>query len=231
MWPQALHADQQYQRRSGDEQRHQRGVGKMLDEAEQVMEKALLGDVDPEQLGHLVEDDDEAYPCLEAGQHRAGNEVGDETETQQRGQDQDRAGQRTQGGDRSDQFRRVAVRHRQPELGGGQDAQCGGGTDAEHAGQAEQRVDQHRHEGRVQADGDGQAGHGRIGHGLRQDDGRGHETGDDVDAQHARAGRNLCGGRVVAAHCISRRVRSLRPPARCPGRPSQSRPAGRLSTA
>ena len=170
----------------------------MLDEAEQVMEKALLGDVDPEQLGHLVEDDDEAYPCLEAGQHRAGNEVGDETETQQRGQDQDRAGQRTQGGDRSDQFRRVAVRNGQPELGAGQDRQGGGGTEAEHPRRAKQRVDDHRHEGGVQTDCHRQAGDRCIGHGLGQHDGCCGQAGDDIEAQPVAGYRRQLGGKSVS---------------------------------
>ena len=53
----------------------------MLEDAEQVMEKTLFRDVDPEQLGHLVKDDDEADSRLEPGQDRAGNEVGDKSET------------------------------------------------------------------------------------------------------------------------------------------------------
>ena len=48
-----------------------------------VGEEALLGDVDAQQLGHLVEHDHEADAGLEAGQHRRGNEVGDEAQAQQ----------------------------------------------------------------------------------------------------------------------------------------------------
>ena len=57
--------------------------GRCCSDAEQVGEEALLGDVDAEQLGHLVEHDHEADAGLEAGQHRRGDEVGDEAETQQ----------------------------------------------------------------------------------------------------------------------------------------------------
>ena len=60
--------------------------GRCWTRREQVAEKALLGEMDAEQLGHLVEDDDQADSRLESGQHRAGDEVGDKAEAQQRGQ-------------------------------------------------------------------------------------------------------------------------------------------------
>jgi hypothetical protein len=163
------------------------------------MEEALLGDVDAQQLGHLVEHDDEADAGLETGQHRRGDEIGDEAQAQHRGQHQQHADQGDQRGRRRQQPGRVAVGHRQAELCAGQDGQRGGGTDAEHARRAEQRIDHHRHQGRIQADGHRQAGDAGVGHGLGQHDCGRRESGNDVEAQPAgpgRRGRRCSLGRV-----------------------------------
>ena len=98
-------------------------------------------------------------------------------------QHQQRADQRGQRGGRGDELRRVAVRHRQPELRAGEDRQRGRRTDAQHARRAQQRVDDHRDEGGIQADGDGQPGDRRVRHRLRQNDRGGREAGDHVEAQ------------------------------------------------
>ena len=55
-----------------------------------VGEEALLGDVDAEQLRHLIEHDHQPDAGLEAGQDRRRDEVGDEPETQQPRRDQQR---------------------------------------------------------------------------------------------------------------------------------------------
>ena len=55
--------------RRPDGQREAR-LRQMLHEAQEVAEKALLGDVDAEQLRHLVEHDHQADARLEAGEHR-----------------------------------------------------------------------------------------------------------------------------------------------------------------
>ena len=196
MRPQTLHADQHEQRRRGHRERQQRGLGNVLRDAEEVGEEALLGDVDSQKLRHLVQHDHEADPRLEACQHRRGNEVGDKPQTHQPRQEQHRADQRGQRGRRRDELRRVAVRHDQTELRAGQDRQRGGGADAEHPRRAEQRVDHHRDEGGVEADRNGQAGHRRVGHGLRQHDRRGRQAGDHVEAQ--------CGGAGLACLCVCR---------------------------
>ena len=70
MRPQALHADQDRERRRSHGQRHERSVGQVLRDAEQVAEEALLVDVDAEQFRHLVEHDHQADASLEPGQHR-----------------------------------------------------------------------------------------------------------------------------------------------------------------
>ena len=155
----------------------------MLHDAEEVEEEALLRDVDAQELRHLVQHDHEADARFEAGQHRRGNEVGDESQTHQPRQQQHRADQRGQRGRRRDELRRVAVRHGQAELRAGQDRQRGGGADAEHARRAEQRVDHHRDEGGIQTHRNRQTGYRRVGHRLGQNDRRGREAGDDVEAQ------------------------------------------------
>ena len=153
-----------------------------MHDAEQVGKEPLLGDVDAEEFGHLVEHDHQADPCLEAGQHRRGNEVGDEPQAQQAGHEQHRADQRGQRGRRRDELRRVAVRHRQPELREDKDTQGGGGADTQHARRPEQGVHHHRDESRIEPYRNRQAGHRRVGHGLGQDDRRGHEAGHYVEA-------------------------------------------------
>ena len=57
-----------------------------------------------------------------------------------------------------------------------------------HARRAEQRVDHHRDEGSIKTYGDGQPGYGRVGHCLGQNDRRGCETGDHVEAKCSGAG-------------------------------------------
>ena len=78
----------------------------------------------PKSLG-TVEHDHQPDPSLEAGEHRRGNEVGDEAQAQQPGRQQQHADQCGQRGGCRDQLGRVAIRHDQSELGGGQDAQRG----------------------------------------------------------------------------------------------------------
>ena len=66
MRPEPLHADQHSQRRHGDRQRRQRGLGKVVHQLENVAEKGLLRDMDPEQLRRLVQQDHQADAGLEA---------------------------------------------------------------------------------------------------------------------------------------------------------------------
>ena len=219
MRPQALHADQHGEASPRPRASVSSEVsGRCCATLSEVGEEALLGDVDAEELRHLVEHDHEADAGLEAGQHRRGDEVGDEAQAQQPRQHQHRADQRGQRGRRRDELRRVAVGHDQAELRAGQDRQRGGGADAEHARRAEQRVDHHRDEGGVEAHRDRQPGHGRVGHGLGQHDGRGREAGDHVEAKRAGAGRTCRRGcrRLVHAACSRcvARIRSGRAPPR-----------------
>jgi hypothetical protein len=183
MRPQFFHAEQHDQRRGRNGQGERGGVGQVLYQAQHVVEEALLGNVQAEEFRHLVEHDHQADARLETGQHRRGDEVGDETQAQHGGQQQHHAHQRGQGRGGGQQLRRIAVGHREAELRAGQDRQRGGGADVEHARGAEQGVDRHRHQGGIQADGDRQAGDRGIGHGLGQHDGRCGEAGDQVEAQ------------------------------------------------
>ena len=145
--------------------------------------EALLGEVDAQQFGHLVEHDHEPDSGLEASEHGSGDEVGHKPQSQQPGRQQNCANQRGQCGCCRGQLAQVAVRHRQPELRAGQDGQCRGRTDAEHARGAEQRIDQHRNERGIQAHGHRQAGHGGVGHGLGQHDRCRDKAGDHIQAQ------------------------------------------------
>ena len=105
----------------------------MLGDADNVEKKALFIDVDAQQFRHLIQHDHQADARLEASEHRGGNEIGDKPQPQQPGQDQHDAGQRRQRGRCRQQPGRVAIRHRQPELGAGQNRQRGSRADIEHA--------------------------------------------------------------------------------------------------
>ena len=74
-------------------------------------------------------------------------------------------------------------RHDQRELGAGQDRQGRRGADAERTRGCEDRVDHHRHEGRVEPDLHRQPGDPGIGHGLGDHNRRGGQTGDQVQLQ------------------------------------------------
>ena len=113
-------------------ERQQRGLGDVLGDAQQVGKEALLGDVGAEQLGYLVEHDHQADAGLEAGEHRRGNEVGDEAEAGHPGEHQHRPDQRGQRGGGGDQLGRVAVGHDDGELGAGEDRERGRRADAQH---------------------------------------------------------------------------------------------------
>ena len=171
----------------------------MLRDRQHVAEEAFLRDVDAQQLRHLIEHDHEPDPRLETGQDRRGDEVRDEAQPQRGGEDQRGADQRAQCGDGDEQAARISIRHGQPELRAYQYRQRGGGADAEHARGAEQRIEDHRHEGGVEADGDRQPGHGRVGHRFGQHHCGGREASDEIESQ--RCGARLDGAgrqRVVA---------------------------------
>ena len=157
-----------------DRQRDERRLGKMLDQAQHVAEEALFRDVDAEQLRHLIEHDHQADAGLEAGQDRRRNQVRDEPEAKRRSQRSSRTPV-------SAVSVAVAMISRpgspsgtaMPELRCGEDRQSRRRADAQNPRRAQQGIDDHRNEGRVEPDADRQAGDRRIGHGLRQDDGRG----------------------------------------------------------
>ena len=88
----------------------------MLREAQDIGKEAVLGDVDANELGSLVQHDHQADSRLEAGQHRCGDEVRHEPQLQEPRREKHRADQRGQRGGRHDKLRGVAVRHDQSEL-------------------------------------------------------------------------------------------------------------------
>ena len=201
------HADQRRQCRRGDRERRQGGFGEVMNEAERVGEERMFLDVQPKQFRRLVEQDDEADSGLEARQHRRGDEVGDEAEPQQPGQKQQGADKNRERRRRRHELRRVAVRDDLLRVRAGQYAQRGRRTDAEHARGAEQSVNDRGREGGIEADGDGQSRDGRVGHGLRQDDGCGSQAGDHVEAKIGDprpsvlwTGRTRCHGAAILVH-------------------------------
>ena len=156
--------------------------GQMVRHAQNVAEEAFLRDVHAEQLRHLIEHDHEADAGLEAGQNGRRNEIGDEPEAKHGGRDQQGPGQRGERRSRRDQLARITVGNRKPELCPGEDCKGGRRTHAQDTRCAKQRVDDHRHEGRVKPDTHRQARNRRVRHRLGQDDGRSRQACDHVEA-------------------------------------------------
>ena len=200
--PQPFHRDQHREGREGDHQRDRRGFGHVVDDADGIEEEAVLGDVDAQQLGHLVEHDHQPDAGLESGKHRRRYEVGDEAESQEPRRDQRGADQQGQRRRRRHEARRIAVRHRQSQLRAGEDRDGRGRADAEHARGAEQRVDRHRDESGIQADRNRQAGHRRVSHRLGKDDRGGGQPGHQVEAEGRRLRRARLGGNRSWGHRV-----------------------------
>ena len=70
--------------------------------------------MDAEDLGQLIDDDHDADAGLESDQHRFGDEIGDESETQDGRQDQDRAHHQRQKRSSLQQRGRIAAGHAMP---------------------------------------------------------------------------------------------------------------------
>ena len=141
-------------------------------------------DVEAEELRHLVEHDDDADARLEPDQHRLGDEVGDEAEPQDR---TPRPGSPPRAASASPTARRSA-------------AGSPAGTAPARSAPVRMasvvvvltlstldvprtRVDEHRHERRVEPDLDRQSGDRGVGHRLGNDDGRRGQAGDDVEPE------------------------------------------------
>lgn len=144
----------------------------MLNEAHHVRKEGLFRDVQPEELGSLVQQNDGSDAGLEAREHRQRDEAGDEAQLQQSGREEQNSDKCRQRRRRGDELRRIAVRDHAAEFCRGQDGQCRRRADAEHAGRAQKTVDERGNESRIEADRYRQSSHGGESHRLGQDDGR-----------------------------------------------------------
>ena len=176
----ALGEDDDGQGSQGDGERGPREFRDVRDDRGDVAEEALLVDVDAEQLGQLVDDDDEADPRLESGQHRFRNEIGQESEPQDARSEEHRADENGERRRRGERIERRVRPQRFADRGRAQDRDRRGGADAQQARGAQNGVDGHRHQRREQARLHGQLRDGRVGERLRHDDGRGREAGYQV---------------------------------------------------
>ena len=62
-----------------------RGLRNRGEGGRKVVEEVALLNVDAQELGQLVEHDDDSDPRLESDEHRIGDEVRDESQTEERG--------------------------------------------------------------------------------------------------------------------------------------------------
>jgi hypothetical protein len=97
--------DQDRNRHHTDHDRRHRCVRKPGDERMDVMKERTLHDVKADQLGQLVEHDDNCDTALEAGQHRLRNEVRDEPEPEHGSGSKDNADQQRERSRRNCQLR------------------------------------------------------------------------------------------------------------------------------
>ena len=144
---------------------------------------------DAEQLRQLAGGDRETDTDLDAGQRGLGDVVDERPEPQQPGDDQDHADEQRQ---RREVARRVVPSAATPaamQRRAGEHGDRRGRADRQRAGTAEQRVHDHRHHARVEPDLGRKVGDRRVGHRLRDDDGAGGESADEVLAT-ARRGRS-----------------------------------------
>ena len=194
MRPQTLHRQQRDQCRGGNGQSEHRRVRHVLRHAQDIAKEAFLGNVHAEQLRHLIEHDHKADAGFEAGQDGRRDEIGDEPKPQHGGRDQEGPGQRGERRSCRDQLAWITVRNDKPELCPREDCKSGRRTHAQDTRCAKQRVDDHRHECRVEPDAHRQAGNCRVGHRLGQHDCSGRQACDDIETQ-PRSGASRCRGR------------------------------------
>jgi len=164
-------------------ERCERRVGQIQTDGLDVVKEGALLEVDAEDLGQLIDDDHDADAGLESDQHGLGDEVGDEPEAQNRGHDQDGAHHQRECRRGLEQGGRITIGNDTPELGDCQDRDGRARAHTQHARTAQHGVDDHGHEGRVQAYLDRKTRDSGVRHGFRDDDRRSRQPGDDVGAQ------------------------------------------------
>ena len=177
-----LQGDQQADHDRPDSHGRERGLRQPLDDGKQVVKQRAFVEMNAEQLRQLIHDDHDADASLEADQHRLRNEIRDEAQPQQSRQDEDGPYQERQRRRRRHQGGRIA-RARLLKCRRDQDREGGRRADTERTRRAQQGIDQHRQKGRIEPDLNRQAGDGRIGERLRNDDRRHGQPRDGVGPQ------------------------------------------------
>ncbi len=142
-----------------------------------------LGHRDAQDFADLADKDHHADAGFEAGQHRGRDEIGDHAQPEHKSQHQQGAHHDRQGGRSDEQFFTAAPGRDRGQRGGGQHPDGRRHAVAERARGTHQGIDQHRGQGRIQADLGRQPGNAGVGHGLGNDDRGGRQAGDQVQAQ------------------------------------------------
>ena len=188
--PQALEDDDQHQAHQPD---RERGADRLptldrLGEGDGFVDQAVGVHGEPEQLGQLTDEDGEREAVHVTDLGRLREQVGDEAEPEHAGQHGDRTHHQREGGAVRDGRLRASVRCRERD-DGRRDHRAEGRVRAEHEdpGRPEQGIADQREDGRVET-GDGrQPGQLGVRHPLRDQQGRDHETGDQVLAEEGRS--------------------------------------------
>ena len=178
-----LHPEEHRQHDDCQNQRREARLGNMLQDGKDVVEETALLNVYAQQLGYLVDQDDQADARLEPGQDRVGDEIGQEPQPEQTGQQQKGAGQQGQRGCRGHQARRVSVGYRQGQLGGREDGEGRGAAHAQRARSPQDGINEHGYERHIKSRLYRQPGDNGEGHGLGNHDGGRSQSGQHIEAE------------------------------------------------
>jgi hypothetical protein len=160
----SLQAEDQHEQQHGERECHNGEGRELASDRGEVIEESGLLDVNAEQLRDLVHHDHQPDAGFESGEHRLGDEIGDETESQHCGRHECHAHEHRERRARNDQRARVPIRHGPAEFGSREDRDRRRRAHAQGTRRAEQRVDHHRHDRGVQADLQRQARDRGVGH-------------------------------------------------------------------
>ena len=136
--------------------------------------------MDAEQFRNLVDHDQKSDPGLEPDQNRMRDEIGQKSQSQERGQQQDGAHQHGQRYQRANECLSITSGSDLSYLGADQYRDRRSRAHAEHARSACDRVDQHRYQGRVEPNLQRQCCDRGISHRDWNDDCRRGQTGDEI---------------------------------------------------
>jgi hypothetical protein len=155
-------------------------IGQLLDRRSELLEHAIAGDGDAQDVPELTHGDGDAHSDLEADQDWAGDEVSDESEAEHTGEHENRP---RQDGERGGRREWVGSLRCDCDRARGEERDRRRGADRQWPRGPEERIDDHRDECAIQTHLHWETGDRRVCDRLRQYDGGGRESGEQVQAR------------------------------------------------